>query len=92
MPGVLMIESLAQAGGIYASQYYNSNTLKDYKLFLMGVDKVKFRKSVTPGMTLKLIVQPLKRKNDVWRMKGRIFNEEDSIICEAEFMAMMSKV
>ena len=92
MPGVLMIESLAQAGGIYASQFYSNNTLKDYMLFLMGIDKVKFRKSVTPGTTLRLIVQPLKRKNDVWRMKGRIINEEEHLICEAEFMAMMSKV
>jgi 3-hydroxyacyl-[acyl-carrier-protein] dehydratase len=91
MPGVLMIEALAQAGGIYASQFYKGNTLKDYMLFLMGVDKVKFRKSVVPGMTLKLIVEPIKRKNDVWRMKGKAVNEEEILICEAEFMAMMSK-
>lgn len=91
MPGVLMIEALAQAGGVYASQFYKDNTLKDYMLFLMGVDKVKFRKSVIPGMTLKLIVELIKRKNDVWKMKGKAVNEEEILICEAEFMAMMSK-
>jgi 3-hydroxyacyl-[acyl-carrier-protein] dehydratase len=90
MPGVLIIEALAQAGGVYASQFYGNN-LKEYMLFLMGVDKVKFRKSVIPGTTLKLVVQPIKRKNDVWKMAGKAFNEDNIIVCEAEFMAMMSK-
>jgi beta-hydroxyacyl-ACP dehydratase FabZ len=91
MPGVLIIESLAQTGGIYASQFYDDNKLKEYMLFLMGVDKARFRKSVIPGTTLTLCVQPLKRKNDIWRMKGRATNEEKALVCEAEFMAMMSK-
>jgi beta-hydroxyacyl-ACP dehydratase FabZ len=87
MPGVLIVEALAQAGGIYACQYYGSAGFDSHNIYFMGINKVKFRKPVIPGDTLELVVDLLKRKGDVWRMKGTAFVEK-VLVCEAEFMAM----
>ncbi|MDY6820418.1 MAG: 3-hydroxyacyl-ACP dehydratase FabZ [Deferribacterota bacterium] len=91
MPGVIMVEAVAQAGGLFASQFYRDKSFNNYQLFLMGLDKVRFRKVVRPGMTLKIVVNLIKRKKDAWRMKGVVYNNTNDIVCELEFIAMMTK-
>ncbi|MGA1862422.1 3-hydroxyacyl-ACP dehydratase FabZ [Deferribacter thermophilus] len=90
MPGVLIIEALAQAGGILAFQFYSEEEKKDAKVYFMSIDNAKFRKPVVPGDQLILEVTVVKRKKDVWKLKG-VAKVDDVIACEAEFMAMVQK-
>lgn len=70
MPGVLILEALAQAGGLMVVQSLDSVNTDD-KLFLFtGVDKVKFRRQVIPGDRLDLSVSLLKTKLNIWKIRG----------------------
>jgi 3-hydroxyacyl-[acyl-carrier-protein] dehydratase len=70
MPGVLIIESLAQIGGIlaYASDPFDSSTSL---MYFLGIDKVKFRQTVTPGDRLDLEVEVLQHRSNVWKLRGQ---------------------
>ncbi|BAI79619.1 3R-hydroxymyristoyl ACP dehydrase [Deferribacter desulfuricans SSM1] len=90
MPGVLIIEALAQAGGILAFQFYSEEEKKNAKVYFMAIDNAKFRKPVIPGDQLMLEVSVVKRKKDVWKLKGEA-KVDGAVVCEAEFMAMVQK-
>lgn len=90
MPGVLIIEALAQAGGILAFQFYSEEEKKNAKVYFMAIDNAKFRKPVIPGDQLILEVSVVKRKKDVWKLKGEA-KVDGAVVCEAEFMAMVQK-
>jgi UDP-3-O-[3-hydroxymyristoyl] N-acetylglucosamine deacetylase/3-hydroxyacyl-[acyl-carrier-protein] dehydratase len=89
MPGVLIIEAMAQVGGIFVL-----NSIPDpenYLTYFLKIDKVKFRKNVVPGDTLvfKLeLISPIRR--GVANMRGQAF-VGDTIVTEGEFMAQISK-
>ena len=89
MPGVLILEALAQAGALFANQFYKDEHVKDRNVYFLGIDKVRFRKLVIPGDRLLLKASLIKRKKDVWKIKGEAL-VEDNIVCEAELMAMIS--
>lgn len=87
MPGVLMVEALAQAGGILAAR--TSDFDPDNKvMFFMAMDKVKFRKPVQPGDQLILEVIPL-RRGKIWKMQGTA-TVDGHVVCSAEFLATMA--
>lgn len=89
MPGVLIIEALAQAGGIMAFRATGkTGDMENKVVFFMTIDGVKFRKPVVPGDQLILSVKLLKKKGDIWRMKGEALVDGE-VVCEAEFMAML---
>jgi len=88
MPGVLIVEALAQAGGLMAFNRIDENNVSDYLVYFMAIEHVKFRKPVVPGDNLILNVELLKRKRSIWRMKGKA-SVEDETVCEAKFMAMI---
>jgi 3-hydroxyacyl-[acyl-carrier-protein] dehydratase len=69
MPGVLIIEALAQIGGIlaYASDPFDSSSSL---MYFLGIDKAKFRNTVTPGDRLDLEVRVLHHRSNVWKLKG----------------------
>ncbi|MDQ7032587.1 MAG: 3-hydroxyacyl-ACP dehydratase FabZ [Desulfonauticus sp.] len=70
MPGVMILESLAQAGGILVMKSIPEAV--DNKIFLFtGMEKVRFRKSVFPGDTLILKVYYEKHKLNLWKMSGK---------------------
>lgn len=85
MPGVLILEALAQIGGIlaYASEPFDaSNSI----MYFLGIDKAKFRRPVTPGDTLEIDVRVLHHRSNVWKLKGEAHVE--GILCaEAELLA-----
>lgn len=69
LPGVLIIEALAQIGGIlaYASEPFDTtNSL----MYFLGIDKAKFRHTVTPGDKLDLMVEVLHHRSNVWKLRG----------------------
>jgi 3-hydroxyacyl-[acyl-carrier-protein] dehydratase len=86
MPGVLIVEALAQAGGIlvYASQ---SKENRQNLMYFMGIDKARFRKPVVPGDQLVLDVEWTKRRGNVSKMFGRA-TVDGVAVAEAEVMAM----
>lgn len=85
MPGVLILEALAQAGGIFVG-----STLKGPmgdKLFLFtGIDEAKFRRPVVPGDQLLLEAELIRHKLNIWKMKGRA-TVEGALVAEGVFTA-----
>jgi 3-hydroxyacyl-[acyl-carrier-protein] dehydratase len=85
MPGVLVLEALAQAGALLAARQVGFDPSRD-AIFLMSMDKVKFRRPVVPGDALLLEVVPLRKGGVVWRFRGEA-KVGDTIVAEAEFVA-----
>ena len=88
MPGVLILEGMAQVGGIMAF-YSNPETIGKKLLFFAGIDKARFRRPVVPGDQLILKLQLVKQKRSLMMMVGKAF-VEDKIVAEAELMASFS--
>jgi 3-hydroxyacyl-[acyl-carrier-protein] dehydratase len=86
MPGVLILEALAQAGGILAYKTEENDDLRDKLTYFMGIDKARFRKPILPGYTIYLKVELIKRKQFVWVFSGKA-EVEGNICAEAELMA-----
>lgn len=85
MPGVLMLEGMAQAGGVLA--YCTMPEYVGEKLiYFAGIDKVRFRKPVGPGDQIIYKVELLKRKRGIWKMAAVAYVDEQKV-AEAELMA-----
>lgn len=87
MPGVLQVEAMAQAGGIYASRIVQFDPTRQVMLF-MAIDSVKFRRKVVPGDQLILEVTPL-RKGKIFKMKGEA-KVDGNVVSSAEFLATIA--
>ena len=87
MPGVLIIEAMAQVGGVLAFKSAHPSRAK--LVYFMGIDKAKFRKPVVPGDRLRFVVDVLRARHPYWKMRGEAY-VEDSLVCEAELMAMVT--
>lgn len=87
MPGVLIIEAMAQAGGILAARTSDYDPATQVVMF-MAIDKVKFRKPVTPGDQLVMEIVPL-RRGKIWKMQGTA-TVDGQVVCTAEFLATMA--
>jgi 3-hydroxyacyl-[acyl-carrier-protein] dehydratase len=87
MPGVLILEALAQAAGLLAKGSMLEET-GDKVTYLMAIDNARFRKPVVPGDRIELHVEVVKRKGAIWKQKGRAMVDGE-IVAEAEFMAML---
>lgn len=84
MPGVLILEALAQTGGLLVASAMEST---EGKLFLFtGLDKVKFRKQVTPGDKLELVCSNLRMKLALCKMEAKAY-VDGKVVCEAELTA-----
>ncbi len=87
MPGVLIIEAMAQAGGILA--YKSTPELMGKLIYFLAMDKVKFRKPVVPGDQLILELSVLRQGHRVWKMQGKGFVREN-LVAEAELTAAIA--
>jgi 3-hydroxyacyl-[acyl-carrier-protein] dehydratase len=85
MPGVLILEALAQACAILAYKGEGMDPEKKVS-YLMAVDGAKFRKPVVPGDRLQLTVEVIKHKGAVWKHKGTA-TVDGTKVAEAEFLA-----
>jgi len=88
MPGVLIIEAMAQTWGILVLSSTQEKAGSKNVLFL-GIDKARFRKPVYPGDQLRFELQALHLKRSIWKFKGEAFVEEQ-LVAEAELMATIS--
>ena len=84
MPGVLIVEAMAQVGGILL---LNTEVDPSSKLvYFTGIDNVRFRKLVVPGDALRFEVELVKNRRSMCKMAGRAY-VSDELVCEAELMA-----
>ena len=87
MPGVLIIEALAQTAGALCVNNAGVTDIPQIVYFL-GIDKAKFRKPVVPGDQLHLHVKKLRSRGPVWRFYGEA-KVSDQLVAEAEISAMI---
>lgn len=88
MPGVLLVEAMAQAGGIFVLR----NLVGKYSTYFMKIDNVKFRKKVVPGDTIVfkvVLTSPIRR--GIAEMRGLCY-VGDSVVAEGDYMAQIVKI
>lgn len=85
MPGVLIIEAVAQAGALLMSKTLDADVSKT-AIYFMGVDKVRFRRPVRPGDTLRMPVKVTHMRGDLFKFSGAAFVGEQRVT-EFDFSA-----
>lgn len=88
MPGVLIIEAMAQTAG--ALVCYALQDQQPKSVLFMAIDEARFRKPVTPGHILEFHVQRIQNRRQVWKFKGEACIGDD-IHAEATFTAMITE-
>ncbi len=87
MPGVLILESMAQTAGALVMLTLDGN-LEDKLVYFMSVDDARFRKPVMPGDRLYLKVRKQRQRGFVWRFEGKAY-VDDQLVAEAIYTAMI---
>ena len=88
MPGVLIVEAMAQAAGALV---VHTLGLEDQRrvVYFMTIDRARFRRPVHPGVVLRIPVKVLRHRGPVWRFAGQAF-VGDELCAEAEYSAMLT--
>lgn len=85
MPGVLIVEAMAQTCGILGS-HIMKQTASDKSVYLLcGVEKVRFRKKVMPGDTLRFETQFITNKRKIWKFNSKAYKGSE-LVCSAEIL------
>lgn len=89
-PGVMILEGMAQAGGILAFQSMNlsEEEAANKVVYFMSIDGAKFRNPVRPGDRLEYRMSVLKHKGAIWVLEGKAY-VDDKLVSEAELKAMV---
>ncbi len=90
MPGVLIIEAMAQSGGVLMSKSLDIDT-RGKGIMFISVDNCRFRHPVKPGDVLRMPVEVMRARGDVFKFRGRGM-VGDKVAAEAEFAAMLVEV
>jgi 3-hydroxyacyl-[acyl-carrier-protein] dehydratase len=90
MPGVLVIEALAQAGALLAASVVGFDPAKQV-IYFLGIDKARFRRPVVPGDLLSLEVVPLRKGGAIWKLRGEA-KVDGVVVAEAELMATIQNL
>ena len=91
-PGVMIIEGLAQAGGVLAfkSMEKEGVNLSDKVVYFMSIDNAKFRSPVRPGDKLEYRISVIKHRGRIWVLKGEAYiNDGATLAAQAELQAMI---
>jgi len=88
MPGVLILEAMAQACGILAVMKSGMSADSGMILYFVGIDSARFKRPVVPGDQLVFDVTFDKQKRDLWKFKARA-TVDGELACEAEMMCML---
>jgi 3-hydroxyacyl-[acyl-carrier-protein] dehydratase len=86
VPGVIIVEALAQTAGIVVSHQFKD--IKDKSVLFMSVSKARFRKPILPNQNVRFEVNYLNNVKDVYKFHGSAFFE-DTRVAETEFTAMI---
>ncbi len=87
-PGVLIIEGMAQAGGILAFQSVPKEEVVNKVVYFMSIDKAKFRQPVKPGDKLIYKLDVIKHRGNIWILSGKSY-VDGTLVAEAELKAMI---
>ena len=91
MPGVLMLEALAQASGILVGLSQPPEEFKGKLHYFAGIDNAKFKQVVVPGDQLRLEVTFLNKKREFWRMHGEVYVGE-KLACSADLLSAAKEI
>lgn len=87
MPGVLIIESMAQTAAVLVVESLGGEAAGKL-VYFMTIDEARFRKPVMPGDTLKVHVNKLRSRGNVWKFSGEV-RVDGTLVAEARFAAMI---
>jgi len=90
-PGVMILEGMAQAGGILAFKSMDDMTEEEAAnkvVYFMSIDKAKFRAPVKPGDRLEYRISVIKHKGSIWMLEGKAY-VDDNLVSQAELKAMI---
>tara|TARA_Y100001935_G_C17309916_1_gene515085 strand:+ start:3577 stop:4014 length:438 start_codon:yes stop_codon:yes gene_type:complete len=85
MPGVLIVEAMAQTCGILGSHIMKQTASVKSVYLLCGVEKVRFRKKVMPGDTLRFKTQFITNKRKIWKFNSKAYKGSE-LVCSAEIL------
>jgi beta-hydroxyacyl-ACP dehydratase FabZ len=88
MPGVLILEAMAQTGGVLALKSVPQDQVKNKVIYFMSIDKAKFRKPVVPGDQLRFELDVIKQRSNIMSLKAQAL-VSGAVVAEAELMAMI---
>lgn len=88
MPGVLIIESMAQVGGVLAAR--ESGGFQDHVIFFMSINNAKFRKPVVPGDQLRIVADLLYLRRKICKLNAKAY-VDGKVVAEAELCSMLVK-
>lgn len=87
MPGVLLIEAMAQTGAVLMSKSLDID-IENKAILFASIDAVRFRSPVRPGDTVRMPVEVVRYRGELFKFRGEAY-VGDKIVCEAEFAAML---
>ena len=87
VPGVVIVEAMAQTAGVVVSENIIEN--KNKAVLFMSINKAKFRRPVLPNFKIKFYVEILNNVKNVYKFLGKAFHE-DLLVSESEFSAMIT--
>lgn len=90
MPGVLIIEALAQAAALYVIDSMNKDSCENMAVYFMSIENAKFRQIVTPGDSLYLHVKKERGRANVWKFSGEA-KVNGKLVAESSFTAMIAE-
>jgi len=88
MPGVLIIEAMAQVGGMLLMSHFEGQNVEDKVVYFMSLDNVKFRRPVVPGDQIRFELELIQFRGKTCKMKGAGY-VDGQVVAEAEMMAMV---
>lgn len=91
MPGVLIVEAMAQAAAILAFKTFNLKSDADSVYYFVGIDEARFKKPVLPGDRLILKVQILRNLRGIWKFSAQALVEE-KLVSEAQLLCTMREL
>lgn len=85
MPGVLIVEAMAQVSGVLGFK----SGVSGKSVFFLSIEKARFRKPVVPGDQLRMEIEVLHNRKGIFKFSGKAY-VDDNLVCESDFSAMMT--
>lgn len=86
MPGVLIVEAMAQVGGVLV--FKSGGIVGKTIMYLTGIEEAKFRRPVVPGDQLRFEIEVIKKRPPFWKMQGKAYVDNE-MVCDAVMTAMV---
>lgn len=91
MPGVLILEAMAQTAGLLAATCLEVAPDEEFLLYFAGIDHARFKRPVVPGDTLHMRAEVLRHKRDIWKF-STVARVDGELACSAEMMCSVQRV